>query len=281
MLTMTAPPPPSPGHSDARRPALTLDVEGTGPLVVLVHGVGLGPETFTALADELRADATVAIVHRPGYGTEVDAATVSLTDQVDGLAAQIASLDRGPAVVVGVRGGATRGRQVALARPDLLRAVVLHEPLVGPLAPALHDLVAIRAAELAADPDPEAPGRFVSGLVGATTWARLPSDWQAAVTRSGAVVRCEVPWFADVAPSLDELAALRSSDVEVRTTLGASSGSARRQAAGVLASAGGAHVHELCGVGHLAHVEAPAVLAGVVRAALADEATKHAARCAP
>ena len=253
---------------------LLADVVGEGPPVVLVHGVGLGPETFGDLAAELASGATVATVHRPGYGALGDPGRppVPLADQVTALAGLVEDLGHGPAVLVGVSGGATLGLLVARDRPSVLRAAVLHEPLVGPLAPALHERLAARAAELAADGAPAAVDRFVAGLVGPATWSRLPEAWRHGVRRVGTAVRREVPDFARLAPAPEALAARRGRPPLLITTVGGSSGTARRQAAGVLVDLAGARAHTLAGIGHLAQVEAPAVLARRTRAVLAATA---------
>ena len=269
---------PADGHEHTgrtvRRGALAAELRGRGPTVVLVHGVGLGPETFAALAEDLATGATVVTVRRPGYGRPrpgpsaapgVGAPTVDLDQQVTDLADLVEGLGLAPAVLVGVSGGATLGLLACLARPDLFGAAILHEPLVGPLAPALHERLLDRAAALAADPDPVAPQRFVAGLVGDATWQRLPSAWRGDVARVAPVVRAEVPAFCRVAPTVDELVARRGRPPVLVTTVGGSSGTARRQAAGVLVDRAGARAHTLAGVGHLAQVEAPAVLARHVR----------------
>ena len=252
------------------RGPLLADVVGGGPPVVLVHGVGLGPETFGDLADDLAGAATVATVHRPGYGALGDPGRppVPLADQVDALAGLVEDLGQGPAVLVGVSGGATLGLLVALHHPTALRAAVLHEPLVGPLAPALHERLAARTAELAADGSPAGVDRFVAGLVGPATWARLPAPWRDGVRRAGTAIRREVPAFARLAPARHDLEARRGHAPLLVTTVGGSSGTARRQAAGVLVDLAGARAHTLAGVGHLAQVEAPAVLARRTRAVL-------------
>lgn len=247
---------------------IVAEVVGAGPVVVLVHGVGLGPETFGALVDDLDG-ATAAVVHRPGYGVLSDRPPAGLIAQADALAELVRTIALGPAVLLGVSGGATLGLLTAMRHPEVLAAAVLHEPLVGSAAPGLHDLIAGRAAALAADADPGAATRFVAELVGDRTWARLPEAWRAGVVARAAVVRREVPWFAAVDPPPAALAALASAPLTLHTTLGAASGTVRRQAAGVLMDRAGAVVHELRGARHLAQVEAPRALVTVVRAAMA------------
>ena len=66
------------------RPGLpAIEQFGTGPAVVLLHGVGVGPDTFAALADAVVAGGHQAVVvHRPGYGLASAPAAVALADQV-------------------------------------------------------------------------------------------------------------------------------------------------------------------------------------------------------
>lgn len=257
---------------------LPTRILGDGPAVVLVHGVGLGPEIFDAVAVVL-ADAgrRVVVVERPGYGVGGPGPSapseVSLDAQTDRLAATLDSVaDPGgrPPDLVGVSGGATLGLAFLLAHPGRVGRVLLHEPLVGPLAPALHRSVSVRAVELAIDPAPEATETFVAGLVGPSTWGSLEETTRAAVRARTETIRAEVPPFAGFGPSAGALGHLRvtRSPGSWTVSTGLRSGVARHQAAAALGWLGGATTTDIPDAGHLAPLEAPAAFARAVRAAL-------------
>ena len=204
-----------PGPAGPGLPA--IEQFGTGPAVVLVHGVGVGPDTFAALADAVVAGGHQAVVvHRPGYGLASAPAAVSLADQVTALAALVDALTSGSdagdarggvAGVIGVSGGATLALLLALrlaAEGVGVVPIVAHEPLLGPLAPALHHRVrrAVSALGAAGRPvRPVATTGFVRRLAGEATWARLPASERDAVAERSALVADEARAFAEVAPT--------------------------------------------------------------------------------
>jgi len=205
------------------------------------------------------------VVDRPGYGSTLGVAGV--VEQAAWLADTCASI--APTVdLIRVSGGATVGLAAACARPEVFGRVVLHEPLVGPLAPDLHDAIVSSAATLAADPSVDALIAFVRRLVGTETMDHLGADLVDGLVRSAAAVRREVPAFAAFAPSIDELSSLAASGVDVVTTLGVvrepairRDAEARSAAADVLAHFAAASVVELPTCGHLAQVDDPDALA--------------------
>ena len=246
---------------------------GDGPVVIVVHGVGVGPSAFGPLAGRLtRAGYRVALVHRPGYGLATGDPFTTLADQVDDLVGVVDRLGRSaPGVaLVGVSGGATLALLVAVERARAgapAVPVVAHEPLVGPLAPALHRRVARSVADLG-----HGAGRFVRQLVGDATWSLLDDAARATVIHRPALVADEARAFARLSPTPDDLTAVRRAG-QLVTTVGDRSGPERHLAAGVLASLAGARVAVVGGAGHLAHVEAPDAFAATVVAALATDAS--------
>jgi pimeloyl-ACP methyl ester carboxylesterase len=111
------------------------EVRGEGPLLVLV-GSPMGAAFFAPAADLLAADHTVVTLDPRGTGrSTVDDPDADSTPEVraDDLAAVIRHVDAGPAVVVGSSGGAVTALALAQRHPDLVRAVVAHEPPVTEL----------------------------------------------------------------------------------------------------------------------------------------------------
>jgi 3-oxoadipate enol-lactonase len=241
--------------------ALACERGGDGPLVVLVHGVGIGPWSYAAVAAALAADHTVLVAHRRGYGSSrALPPPASLAEQVDDLAALV----DGPAAFVGVSGGATLVLALALARPARVSAAVVHEPALGPLAPELDaELQAAGAALAASDGDPAGAVRFVRGLVGDAGWERLGPDRRGDVAALAGAVRHEVPQFLSFAPHAGELAVA----APVATAVGAASRPSRHRAAAILARHLGTTPTVLPATGHLAQLDNPAALAGALRQA--------------
>jgi pimeloyl-ACP methyl ester carboxylesterase len=110
---------------------IAYDVDGAGPLVVLVPGMGDLRGTYRFLAPKLRsAGYRVAATDLRGHG-ESDAAFATYGDmETSGdLVALVEELG-GPAVVVGNSMGAASAVITAAERPDLVRGLVLVGPFV-------------------------------------------------------------------------------------------------------------------------------------------------------
>ncbi|MEV1292271.1 alpha/beta hydrolase [Pseudonocardia sp. NPDC049635] len=114
-----------------------FDVRGTGPLLVLV-GSPMGADGFAASAALLAADHTVVTFDPRGTGRspvdDVDADSPVPVRAAD-LAALVEHLGRGPATLVGSSGGAVVSLALMQTRPELVRAVVAHEPPLQELLP--------------------------------------------------------------------------------------------------------------------------------------------------
>ena len=239
---------------------------GVGPVVVLVHGVGIGFRAFDAVCDSLADDHRVLVVRRRGYGSgQPVPASASVKEQVEDLVGIVDARGVSSATFVGVSGGATLVLALALARPDLVGAAVVHEPAIGPLAPDLHAELKAAASRLAATRGPEGVLGFVNRLVGDSAWSCLPSTIAEEIEGRWQTVRAEVPEFIAFAPSAEALAGLEG--LRLVATVGSRSPECRQLAAKVLESVAGATVLVLDGVRHLPHLEAPDRFASVIRAA--------------
>jgi pimeloyl-ACP methyl ester carboxylesterase len=241
---------------------------GTVPDVVLVHGVGVGPESFartTAALTDLGCRVHLAV--RPGYGdvAEVGKLPVGLDRQVDMVIAELDERKDQSIMWVGVSGGATLGVIAASRRPASIDCAVLHEPLVGSAAADLYAVVAMAARRLATgphDPDSRATraAAFMEALVGPVGWNTLGDDGRALVTRRSELIVEEVPIFA--AFEADEVP---DDDVRVVVTVGERSPDARYEAAERAAELLHGRVVVIPGVGHLPQVEDPDAFAEIIR----------------
>jgi pimeloyl-ACP methyl ester carboxylesterase len=235
-------------------PALDL---GSGPPVVLLHGVGPGPGTFSRVARELATDHRVVVLERAWDPDRPP----TLAEQAAAVSEAIGALGLVHPTLVGVSGGATLALVVAIRHPDRIGGLVVHEPLVGPAAPDLHRTFT-DAAERAARDDRSALD-VVRTVVGEPTWRALTAAERDRIRAGAARARAEIPVFAAFAPTVAELATLRARPVLV--TVGERSGEERSAAAAVLVELAGARVTVLPGAGNAAQLDAPAGFAAVVR----------------
>ena len=110
---------------DGRRLA-TWD-HGEGTPLLLIHGVGTSGALWQTDLAELAADCRVIVYDRRGYGASSDSPG-DWESHRDDAAALLDELGAKPAVVVGYSGGAMIALDLALQRPELLRALVLLDP---------------------------------------------------------------------------------------------------------------------------------------------------------
>ena len=100
--------------------ALRAIVAGEGPLVLLIHGVGLRAEAWNAQITALAQRAKVVAVDMPGHGkSPLPDGDMALADYTDAIAA---GLDQ-PAMVVGHSMGAMIALDMAIRHPNLVRGV--------------------------------------------------------------------------------------------------------------------------------------------------------------
>ncbi len=122
---------------------IAATVRGDGPLIAL-HAAPMDARSFEGLAEVLAADWTVLTADPRGIAasTVVDrSAHVTPDQRAADLAAVLEVVDAGPATVVGSSGGAVSALALAATRPELLDAVVAHEP---PLCVLLPDVAELR-----------------------------------------------------------------------------------------------------------------------------------------
>ena len=116
---------------------LYYEVRGTGPLVVLV-GAPMDAGPFGPLAELLAADYTVLTTDPRGINrSPVDDPGQDSTPEMraDDLSRLVASVDAGPAVVLGSSGGAVSALALVQAHPEQVHVVVAHEPPLIELLP--------------------------------------------------------------------------------------------------------------------------------------------------
>ena len=257
--------------------SLYFEIRGSGPLVVLL-GAPMDADSFAPVADLLATDYTVLTtdprgVHRSRVVDPDQDSTPEL--RADDVARLIAHLDAGPATVFGSSGGAVTALALAQARPDLIHAVIAHEP---PLIELLEDRDDLRehteaycAAYLAGD------------VVGA--WRQFFAAANIAMPdevleqmfggeRDPEQLATERHWFAhELRPSAfwqPDLTALRDAPTRIIVGVGEeSTGEECDRTSAALATALGLERAVFPG-GHIAFAEDPAGFAPRLRSVLAD-----------
>lgn len=116
-------------------------VAGSGPLVVLLHGVGLRAEAWNGQIDALNTSGfRVVAPDMPGHGT-------AATGPIETFASQIAECLRAPAILVGHSMGAMIALDLAARFPDRVRGVAALNA-IHRRSPSAQASVQKRAADL-------------------------------------------------------------------------------------------------------------------------------------
>ncbi len=253
----------SPGVA-SHTPALAADAGASTPsrgagsthapeAIVLVHGVGFGPETLEELAGALARRSRVICVTRRGYGDRAHvppAATVA--EHVGDVLGVLDEAGVSRAVVAGMSGGATVALALALAYPERVVTAVAHEPAVGSVSPELRALVfgALRDG---------GGGELLRTLAGPETWGHLSQDTVEELDASSELVEADAAAFLTFEPHLSSKAA-----APLVCSVGERSTPLRYTVAERLAARTGAPVAVVPGCGHLPQLDAPAAFAELI-----------------
>lgn len=168
---------------------------GTGIPLALVHGSWGSHHNWDSVVPGLAEHFRVVSYDRRGHSeSERPLGQGHFSEDVADLAALIERLGLAPAWVVGNSSGAVITIQLAAARPDLLRGIVVHEPpLFGILEEGSPEALAL--AEVEAGPLAEVGRRITAGdhagaaehfadqvALGPGSWAALPDAMRAMMT---------------------------------------------------------------------------------------------------
>lgn len=122
--------PPRGSFVDLPGGRLHVHEQGSGPVLLLVHGLGGQMGQFNyGVVERLAADYRVVVVDRPGSGYSQRPASADLASQADALAALIDKLALGRPLVVGHSLGGAVVLALALHHPDKVAELILVAPL--------------------------------------------------------------------------------------------------------------------------------------------------------
>jgi pimeloyl-ACP methyl ester carboxylesterase len=254
----------------ARRSDLYYEEKGDGIPILLIHPAGATASTWGAAADDLAQVGRVVAYDRRGYGRSGGAPVRSIPTHTEDAAVLLDALQTQPAVVVGTSIGATIAIDLALRRPELVRAVVAHESPwhVTRQPPTVTQLAALARMQWLAS-----RGRHREAAVvflrfayayrdGGTAWDAFPEEWRHTVHENAAAAIADICIPIGSYPPARELAAIRP---PVICTCGARSAKTMARVTRALARAiPTAKLIEIPAAGHAAAFDAPANFVQVI-----------------
>ena len=242
---------------------LHVEVAGEGVPILLIHPAGATASTWGAAAVQLAGLGRLITYDRRGYARSGGAPVHSAAAHTADAAAILGSLGVGRAVVVGTSAGAAIAVDLAVRRPDLVRAVVAHE---FPWRYTRHLPSASQVAALARigwlglrGREREAVETLLRSAYayrdGGTAWDAFPEEWREAARENAPAALADFRNSVGVYPSARDLATVT---VPVVCSYGARSPRNMSRLVRALASAiPGARTHEIEGGGHAAPFDAP------------------------
>lgn len=260
-----------------------VQVMGSGPVLLLIHGTGASSHSWRDLAPLLAERFTLVVPDLPGHGftPAPNFNALTLPFMARRLGSLMQALARPPGLVVGHSAGAAIGLRMALdglVTPDRLiglnAALRPFEGASGVLFPAIAKLLFLNplAPRLfaASAADPERVQRLIDGT--GSTLDAVGSELYRRLFRKPAHVAGTLGMMAawKLEPLLRDLPGLT---VPVTFIVGDGDRTVPpRQSEAVAATVPGAGVVRLAGLGHLAHEEAPdRVAVAIVQAATGGE----------
>jgi len=257
------------GFMEARGHNLYYEDNGQGMPILLIPPAGSTASTWGTLAGNLAGAGRVIAYDRRGYTRSGGEVVRSAAQHSRDAAAILDALEARQAVVVGTSAGATIALDLAVRRPDLVRAVVIHEAAWRALRhPSASGLGALARMEWLAwrGRYPEAAEtllRWVYGYRdGGSAWDAFPEQWRQTARENGRSVVADLKSSMGDYPRGQELATITA---PVVCTYGSRSPSYMRPLTRSLARAiPAAALCEIDGAAHAVAFDAPGNFAQVI-----------------
>lgn len=263
---------------------LYYEEQGHGTAILLIAPSGATAATWGGLVDDLADVGRVITYDRRGYTRSGGGVVRNAATHTRDAAALLDALAPAPAVIVGTSAGATIALDLAVRRPDLVRAVVAHEaPWRALLHPAPAGLLALaRMQWLAWRRDYADAAEVLLSYVysyrdGGTAWEAFPPEWRQVARTNGRAVIADLQATLGSYPRARDLARLTT---PVVCTYGARSGNYMHATTRALANTiPSATLSEIAGAAHAVPFDAPARFADVIaRAVTTTETATNAAK---
>ena len=237
---------------------------GDGVPILLIHPSGATASTWGSLTEELARTARVITYDRRGYARSGGETARSISTHTADAAAILESSCAQPAVVVGTSAGAAIAVDLAVRRPDLVRAVVAHEfpwrfarhlPTVSQLA-ALFRIGSLALRGRQSDAAETLLRSAYTYRDGGSAWDAFPEEWRRAGRENASAALADFRNSIGSYPSAVDLATVV---VPVVCSYGARSpDSMFRLVRSLAAAIPKARTHRIEGAGHAAPFDATA-----------------------
>ena len=261
------------GFIKARGCSFYYEEQGDGLPILLIPPAGSTASTWGTLVGDLAGVGRVIAYDRRGYTRSGGEVARSAAGHTRDAAAVLETLEARPAVAVGTSAGATIALDLAVRRPDLVRAVVAHEAawraLQYPDVSGLGTLARMQwLAWRGRYPDAaETLLRYVySYRDGGSAWDAFPEAWRRTARENGRSVVADLKGSMGGYPSAQDLAEITA---PVVCTYGSRSRGYMRSITRALAQAiPTASVREIDGAAHAVLFDAPTNFARVIAEAM-------------
>jgi pimeloyl-ACP methyl ester carboxylesterase len=274
------------GFVKARGRGFYYEEQGEGQPILLIPPSGSTASTWGALPGDLAEAGRVIAYDRRGYTRSGGEVVQSAAEHARDAAAILEALAARPTVLVGTSAGAIIALDLAVRRPDLVRAVVVHEAawraLRHPDARGLGTLARMqwlawwgRYAQAA-----ETLLRWVySYRDGGSAWDAFPEQWRQTARENGRSVVADLKSTMGGYPNAQDLATITT---PVVCTYGSRSRNYMRAVTRSLAHAiPTAIVREIDGAAHAVAFDAPGNFAQVIAEAMSGRAGGEDDVCDP
>src|SRR5262249_46404992 len=257
------------GFIKARGSNFYYEEHGDGPPILLIPPAGSTASTWGALPGDLAGAGRVIACDRRGYTRSGGEVGRSAAEHTADAAAVLDAVAAGPAVVVGTSAGATIALDLAVRRPDLVRAVVVHEAawraLRHPDASGLGTLARMQWLAWRGR-YPEAAETLLRWVYsyrdGGSAWDAFPEQWRQTARENGGRVVADLKNSMGGYPRVTALATVTA---PVVCTHGSRSRGYMRAVTRSLAEAiPTATVREISGTAHAVQFDAPGAFAQVI-----------------
>jgi 3-oxoadipate enol-lactonase len=251
-------------------PDIAVDVAGSGPLLVFLHGVGGNRQNWTDQLAHFSGRFTAVAWDARGYGDSDDVAGRVFTDFADDLARVIDHFGA-PAHLVGLSMGGRIALDCWRRYPERVASLTLADTSAGapPAAEKLEAFMALRRKPLLEEG--KTPADIAPGIVDSIAGPHISPQARARLIDSHARLRphsyldtlATVTKFTDFPP-------FESITVPVLVIVGEHDRVATpAYAASMAAGIPGARLHIIAGAGHVSNIEAPAEFNAALDAFLA------------
>jgi pimeloyl-ACP methyl ester carboxylesterase len=251
---------------------LYVEERGSGPPILLIHGLAADADVWGGSLDELAQDHRVLAYDRRGYTRSGQVALSDFRRDGEDAAALLRALDAAPATVVGWSSGGIVALDLAVHHPDLVAGLVLLEPtLHAKKRPGARHLAAFLKASLLrrVKDDRDATEAFLRWAfrhrTGGTWYDRLPTPTRDALLANGSAAMSELDIGTGEHLKDDQIAAIACPAVVLVGEL--SDPMFRRVSERTARLLPRGRIERVPGAGHVIHLERPAEFVRAVREA--------------